>query len=147
MVTSFGTICIEDLNLKGLCRTRLAKSFADAGIGEAVRQLTYKTDWSGGVLQQVDRFYPSSKLCHRCGTKNEGLTLVDRVWTCAHCGALHDRDANAAINIKVEGLRLLAGDGYLGITPVDGKALVEASASTKLCPVETGTFYVLLQER
>ncbi|MGH9427610.1 MAG: RNA-guided endonuclease InsQ/TnpB family protein, partial [Terriglobia bacterium] len=111
MVTTFDTICIEDLNLTGLCRTRLAKSFYDAGVGEAVRQLIYKTDWAGSVLQQLDRFFPSSKLCHWCGFKNETLTLSDRGWTCVQCGAVHDRDENAAINLELEGLRLLAGNG------------------------------------
>lgn len=152
VVTSFGTICIEDLNLKGLHQTRLAKSFADAGIGEAVRQLTYKTDWVGSALRKVDRFFPSSKLCYVCGWKNMQLTLSDRTWTCGGCGTIHDRDENAATNINLEGLRLLAGDGYLRVTPVDGTALVEVSASTKLCPVEAGTntghdFCVLPRER
>ena len=119
MVSRFGMISIEDLNLKGLSQTRLAKSFHDAGIGEAVRQLTYKTDWTGSLLQKIDRFYPSSKLCHRCGFKNEALTLSDREWTCIQCGAVHDRDKNAAINIKLEGIRLLAGNGYLRVTPCE----------------------------
>jgi putative transposase len=105
IVTSFGTICLEDLNLTGLCRTRLAKSFADAGIGEAVRQLTYKTEWRGSVLQKVGRFFPSSQLCHRCGAKNDHLTLADRTWNCSGCGTHHDRDENAAINLKLEGIR------------------------------------------
>ncbi len=147
LVASFGTICIEDLNLTGLCRTRLAKSFYDAGIGEAVRQLTYKTEWGGGQLQKVDRFFPSSKLCRHCGTKNEELQLVDREWTCVRCGARHDRDKNAAINIQVEGLCLLAGDGYLGVTPVDRKALADAAASVNPCLDEAGTFYIFPQER
>ncbi len=144
IVTSFGTICIEDLNLAGLCRTRLAKSFHDAGIGEAVRQLTSKTEWKGSVLQKVNRFYPSSKLCCVCRGKNERLTLSDRTWTCGGCGTLHDRDANASKNIELEGTRLLAGDGYLRVTPVDGKALIEVPVSMKPCPAEAGTFYILL---
>jgi len=118
-VSDFAWICIEDLNLKGLCQTRLAKSFGDAGIGEAVRQLNYKTEWAGTTLQKVGRFFPSSKLCHVCGWKNEILKLSDRVWTCAQCGTLHDRDFNASLNIELEGMRLLAGDGYLGVTPAE----------------------------
>jgi putative transposase len=69
VVSRFGVICTEDLSLSGLCQTRLAKSFAGAGIGETVRQLTYKTEWAGSVLQRVDRFYPSSKrFSDRCRT-------------------------------------------------------------------------------
>lgn len=123
VVQQHAVVCIEDLNLKGLMRTRLAKSFSDVAIGEAVRQLDYKTNWYGGILQKVDRFYASSKLCSSCGSKNDKLTLKDREWDCANCGAHHDRDGNASINIKLEGSRLLAGSTHLGVTPVDGQAL------------------------
>jgi putative transposase len=115
----FGVICVEDLNLKGLCRTPLAKSFHDAGIGEAVRQLEYKQKWRGGLLVKVDRFFPSSKRCHVCLTIYPGLTLADRHWRCPDCGTFHDREENAAKNIELEGLTLLAGSGYVGETPVE----------------------------
>jgi putative transposase len=115
----FGLVLVEDLNLRGLCRTRLSKSFHDAGIGEAVRQLEYKQAWQGGILLKVDRFFPSSKRCHVCLKVNEGLTLAERQWCCPHCGTFHDRDLNAAINIEIEGLTLLAGSGYIGGTPVE----------------------------
>jgi putative transposase len=118
----FGVVCVEDLNLKGLCRTRLAKPFHDAGIGKATAQLEYKQAWSGGVLQKVGRFFPSSKRCHVCFSVNAELELSDREWRCTVCGTLHDRDRNAAINIETEGLALLAGDGYLGVTPVEPTA-------------------------
>jgi putative transposase len=118
-VRDFALICIEDLNLKGLCQTRLAKSFSDAGIGEAARQLDYKTEWAGTWLQKVGRFFASTTLCHVCAWKNENLKLSDRVWTCEGCGAIHDRDFNASMNIELEGMRLLAGDGYLGVTPAE----------------------------
>ncbi len=123
-------VCIEDLNLAGLCKTRLAKSFADVGIGEAVRQLDYKTSWYGGTLQKVGRFFASSKLCSECGAKNAELTLAERAWDCANCGAHHDRDFNASVNIKLEGLRLLAGSvATSASTPVDVKALADAIAA------------------
>lgn len=152
VVSRFGVICIEDLNLKGLHQTRLAKSFADAGIGEAIRLLGYKTAWQGSWMQRVGQFFPSSKLCAVCGWTYETLTLSDRTWTCGGCGTVHDRDENAAKNIKLEGTRLLAGSGYVRVTPVDGEALVEAAVSTKLHPDEAGTdlwqsFHVLPQER
>lgn len=126
--TTFAIVCIEDLNLAGLCQTRLAKSFHDAGIGEGVNQLEYKAKWFGGLLQKVDRFFASSKLCNVCGEKNDQLTLSDREWTCV-CGTHHDRDHNASVNIKLEGLRLLAGSvATSASTPVDVKALAYASA-------------------
>jgi putative transposase len=125
----FGVICVEDLNLQGLCRSPLAKSFHDAGIGEAVRQLAYKQAWLGGVVQRVDRFFPSSKRCHVCFVVNRNLELKEREWRCAGCGALHDRELNAARNIEMEGLALLAGSGYVGVTPVELSASTLAAGS------------------
>lgn len=127
VVRRFGVVCVEDLNLKGLCRTRLAKSFHDASIGEAIRQLEYKADWYGGFVQKVGRFYPSSKTCHACGFINRGLTLDDRDWTCDGCGAVHHRDRNAALNIQDEGLALLAGGGSVGVTDVEFAATTQGS--------------------
>lgn len=100
-------ICIEDLNVKGLARTKLAKSFSDAAMGEFARQLEYKCSWNRRVLVRVDRFFPSSKMCNRCGALNDRLSLSDREWTC-DCGASHKRDFLAACNIRDEGLRMLA---------------------------------------
>lgn len=128
MVREYAAVCVEDLNLKGLARTRLAKGFADVGIGEAIRQLDYKTQWYGGVLQKVGRFYPSSKLCSSCGDRNTELTLSVRAWECPACGVRHHRDGNAARNIELEGGRLLAGTNQVGVTPVDGRALAHAAA-------------------
>jgi putative transposase len=125
----FGVICVEDLNLQGLCRTHLAKAFHDAGIGAAVRQLEYKQRWRGGVLQKVDRFFPSSKRCHVCLQVNHNLTLEEREWSCPGCGTLHDRDLNAAINVEMEGVALLAGSGYVGGTPVELSASTTAARS------------------
>jgi putative transposase len=119
VVDRYGVVFVEDLNLRGLCRTRLAKSFHDAGIGEAVRQLEYKQRWRGGVLLKVDRFFPSSKRCHVCFRVNHDLTLAEREWRCAGCGTSHDRELNAAQNLEIEGMVLLAGSGYVGVTPVE----------------------------
>jgi putative transposase len=99
-------------------------SNSDAGIGEAISQLEYKAIEVGGTVQKVDHFFPSSKLCPACGQKNESLTLSEREWMCMECTAYHDRDLNAALNIEVEGLRLLAGSSYLGVTPVELAASV-----------------------
>lgn len=100
-------ICIEDLNVKGLARTKLAKSFSDAAMGEFRRQLEYKCSWNRRALVAVDRFFPSSKMCNRCGALNDRLSLSDREWEC-DCGAHHKRDFLAACNIRDEGLRMLA---------------------------------------
>ncbi len=108
LVANHDAVCIEDLNVKGLARTKLGKSMMDASMGTIRRQLAYKGVWHRTPIVAVGRFYPSSKLCHACGQKNEGLTLSDRVWACPSCGCVLDRDLNAARNIKREGLRMLA---------------------------------------
>jgi putative transposase len=103
-------ICIEDLCLKGLVRTKLAKSFTDASMGEFRRQLEYKSLWARKRLVVIDRFFPSSQMCNACGARNGHLTLKDREWDCG-CGAHHKRDFLAACNIRDEGLSMLAA-GY-----------------------------------
>lgn len=122
VVRKYGIICVEDLCLSGLCRTRLAKSFTDVAIGEALRQLDYKCAWSDRELRRVDRFFPSSKRCSCCGLVKADLTLSERMWTCRGCGAVHERDRNAAWNIYLEGMGLPAGSGYVGVTPVERAA-------------------------
>jgi putative transposase len=107
LVGRFDLICIEDLSIKGMARTKLARSVLDCTLGETRRQLEYKTLWNYRTLVTVDRFFPSSKRCHLCKAINGELTLKDRVWVCG-CGAVHDRDLNAALNLKAEGIRLAA---------------------------------------
>lgn len=82
------------------------RSILRNGWSSLVDKLSYKAQWYGRTLVQVDRFYPSSRLCHDCGHKYAGLRLSEREWTCEHCGTLHDRDMNAALNILDEALRL-----------------------------------------
>jgi putative transposase len=108
LIKNHQAVCIEDLNVQGLARTKLAKSVHDASMGLVQRQLRYKGQWYGVHLVVVDRFYPSAQVCHVCGYKNEALTLADRTWQCPLCGTVHDRDLNAALNIGDEGLRILA---------------------------------------
>lgn len=108
LVKNHDAVCIEDLNVKGLARTKLGKSILDASMGTIRRQLAYKGVWYRTHVVAVGRFYPSSKLCHECGYKHDGLTLSDRVWACPSCGSVLDRDLNAARNIKREGLKMLA---------------------------------------
>ena len=97
----FHTIGIEDLNVRGMVKNRhLARSIADMGFAEFRRQLQYKATMHGGLVVVADRFYPSSKTCSACGHVLAALPLSVRAWTCPECGARHDRDINAAINLK-----------------------------------------------
>jgi putative transposase len=115
---AFSIVCVEDLCLKGWIHLA-GKSTHDAGIGQAINQLEYKTREVGGILQKVGRFFPSSKRCHVCGHIKDDLQLSDREWKCPDCGVEHEGDENGAINIEMEGVRLLAGSGYIGVTPVE----------------------------
>src|SRR3954451_12246404 len=95
------------LSLKGMARTKLGKSVMDASMGEFRRQLEYKCLWNRKHLAIIDRWFPSSRLHGECGEINDQLQLSDRTWTCG-CGVVVDRDLNAAVNIRDEGLRMLA---------------------------------------
>jgi putative transposase len=97
----FHTIGIEDLNVKGMLRNRhLARAIADMGFYELRRQLEYKAAWRCGQVVVVDRWFPSSKLCSGCGYRLDALGLDVRHWTCPGCGVSHDRDVNAATNLR-----------------------------------------------
>lgn len=117
------TIVIEDLNVKGMLKNHcLSKSIQDLSIAETFRQLKYKSEWYGKDLIIIDRWFPSSKLCNVCGYKYKNLSLKERYWTCPDCGTQHDRDYNAATNIKNEGQRILnnkIGTRYPEFTLVD----------------------------
>ena len=103
-----GTICVEDLNVKGMVRNRhLAYGISDAGIGIFYTMLAYKCEWYGINFVKIGRFQPSSKLCSNCGYINKALTLSVRNWVCPQCGINHNRDYNASVNIKNFGLETL----------------------------------------
>ena len=103
-------VSAESLAVKNLVRNRsLAKAIHDVGWSEIVRQLDYKAKWYGRTFVQIDRFYPSSKRCSSCGHTLAALPLATRAWQCPECGAQHDRDINAAINIREAGMAILAG--------------------------------------
>lgn len=111
-------LVVEDLSVGTLMRAgrgkgrgrkaKLNQAIIDASWGELVRQLRYKCEWYGRTLVVVDRFFPSTRRCSACHLTGPRLDVSVRKWTCAGCGALHDRDVNAAVNLRDEGLRLLA---------------------------------------
>lgn len=103
-------ICIEDLDVKSMKETNKItrnKRVGDVSWSEFRRMLTYKSQWYGRKLSVVDRYFPSSQICHCCGFRSGKKSEDIREWVCPECGVIHDRDVNAAINILNEGLRLL----------------------------------------
>ena len=101
LTRNYSIIGIEDLNVSGMAKNRkLARSVLDASFFEFRRQLEYKAKITGSKLVVADMFFPSSKLCSCCGFKLEKLDLSAREWRCPDCRALHDRDVNAAVNLK-----------------------------------------------
>ena len=109
LLTSYDSIFMEDLNVKGLLRNHhLAKVIQEVGFSKFKEILTTKALENGKQVISIDRFYPSSKTCSVCGYKKQDLTLNDRSWVCPNCGTRHDRDINAAVNILLEGKRILA---------------------------------------
>jgi putative transposase len=103
MVSRFDTICVEDLNLRGLVKNHnLARSLSDASIGQCIRILETKAEMHGKEVVKIDRWFPSSKMCSACGALQEAMPLSIRHWRC-DCGAEHDRDENAARNILAVG--------------------------------------------
>jgi putative transposase len=115
LATQYERVAIEDLNVLGMtasargtvekpgknvrAKSGLSRSILDAAFGEFRRQLDYKTQWYGSALTVVDRFFPSSKVCSRCGSVKATLNLQDRVYVCDHCGLVLNRDVNAARNL------------------------------------------------
>lgn len=123
LVNEFDRIYMEDLNVSGMTRSSkgtiekpgkkvkqksgLNRNILDVGLGNFKSIIEYKTKFNNKEIVKVNRFFASSKICHKCGTKNNDLKLSDRIWVCSSCGELLDRDENAAKNIKAEGRRSL----------------------------------------
>ena len=109
LLTSYDSIFMEDLNVQVMLRNHhLAKAIQEVGFYKFKEILTNKALVNNKQVVSVDRFYPSSKTCHNCGYKKDDLKLSDRSWVCPQCGTKHDRDINAAVNILLEGKRMLA---------------------------------------
>ena len=109
LANAYDAICVEDLDLRALGQClKLAKNQQDNGFGMFRNFLKYKLEERGKQFVKVDKWYASSKICHSCGYVHQELQLTDRKWICPICGASHDRDQNAAINIREAGSALLA---------------------------------------
>ena len=109
MANAFDIVCVEDINVRDMAQAlNFGKSANDAGWGMFRTMLGYKLAEKGGRLVKVDKYYPSSKLCSQCGSKKDSLELSERIYVCEHCAAEMDRDINAAINIRREGIRIAA---------------------------------------
>jgi len=105
-------VVVENLNVKGMVRNhKVAKAISDTGWGTFVNFLSYKLERTGGKLIEIDRWFPSSKICSNCHYQISELPLDVRTWTCPSCGTHHDRDGNAAQNIRAEGIRMLSSSG------------------------------------
>lgn len=109
IVNAYDCVCIEDLDMKAMSQSmNFGKSVSDNGWGMFVNFLQYKLEESGKKLIKVDKFFASSQICNVCGYKNRATkNLSMREWDCPNCGTHHDRDVNAAINIRNEAMRLV----------------------------------------
>jgi putative transposase len=108
IANAYDLVGVEDLNMKAMSQAlKFGKSVADNSFGMFRTLLKYKLEEQGKYFVTIDKWFPSSKLCNKCGFKNDDLTLSVREWICPECQANHDRDVNAAINIRNEAVRLV----------------------------------------
>ena len=112
LANNYDYVFVEDLNLSEMSKKKdnlkLGKDIQDLGYGSFLNYLFYKLDWQNKKLIKVDRYFPSSQICSVCGFRKKDLTLSIRNWTCPSCGVKHNRDINASINIKKEGMRIIS---------------------------------------
>lgn len=142
VVRRFDAIAVEDLNVVGMVRNRaLARAISCTGWAGFRSMLEYKSQCYGRTVVTVDRWYPSSKTCSACGYVLAELSLGTRSWVCPECGALYDRDVNAAKNILAAGLAADAcggGISRVGATPVQSPVKQEPQRVTAGIPVTQG---------
>ncbi len=145
LVSDSQAVIVENLHVKGMVRNHnLAKAISDAGWGTFTNFLAYKLERKGGKLVEIDRWFPSSKLCSNCFYQVNEMPLDVREWTCPNCGTDHDRDGNAAMNIRAEGIRILKTDGS-AVSAVGGEVRPHLGRKSKMghSPVSTETDTVL----
>ncbi|WP_338043165.1 MULTISPECIES: RNA-guided endonuclease TnpB family protein [Okeania] len=112
MVDNNQVMVVESLHLLDMVKNhKLAKAISDVGLGMFVNFVAYNLEKEGKVLVEIDRCFPTSKLCCNCHDQVDEMPLDVREWTCSSCGTRHDRDGNAAINIRAEGMRMLLVSG------------------------------------
>ena len=130
---------IEDLNVRNMVRNHhLSRSISDAAWRQMRGMLEYKCEWYGRDLVVIDRWYPSSRTCSGCGHDAGPLPLNVREWACVNCGTRHDRDINAAQNIRAAGLAVLACGGGVrraGATPARSPVKLETQPVRAGIPV------------
>ncbi len=133
-------IAVENLNIRGMVKNHnLAKAISDVGWGMFCTMLKYKAVREGKQYIEIDRWFPSSKTCHVCLNRVDNLSLDIRAWTCKHCGTHHDRDINAAINIRNEALRILALGTSASACGGDVSRSGKTSVLLDAIPVESGS--------
>lgn len=136
LVKNHDGLCIEDLAVANLLKNhKLAQAISDVSWAEFRRQLAYKCEWQGKHLLVIGRFQPSTKLCSTCGYTNHPLTLADREWDCPSCQTHHNRDHNAAINIKQMALVKQSGAERSGV-PAETLTLVRSMKQEKFSTLD-----------
>ncbi|AKG23755.1 RNA-guided endonuclease InsQ/TnpB family protein [Calothrix sp. 336/3] len=144
LVSDSQAVIVENLHVKGMVRNRnLAKAISDCGWGTFTNFLAYKLERKCAKLVEIDRWFPSSKLCSNCFHQVREMSLDVREWTCPHCGTHHDRDGNAAINIRAEGIRMLKAEGS-AVSAVGGEVRPKMGRKSHLrhSPVITEAYTV-----
>lgn len=139
LVSDSQAVIVENLHVLGMVRNhKLAKAISDVGWGTFTNFLAYKLERKGSKLVEIDRWFPSSKLCSNCFYQVSEMPLDVRKWICPHCGTHHDRDGNAAINIRAEGIRMLKAEGS-AVSAVGGEIRPKLGRKSKLrhSPVST----------
>ncbi len=132
LVSDSQAVIVENLHVLGMVTNhKLAKAISDVGWGTFINLLAYKLERKGGKLVEIDRWFPSSKLCSNCFHQVSERQEHVREWTCSHCNTHHDRDGNAAINIRAEGIRMLQAEGS-AVSAVGGEVRPKLGRKSKL---------------